>query len=242
MTARTVVGPRVLPITGALLIPVVGLAWWWTVGHAKAMSCMLDGLARAGQAMPFDAGPVHFTVMWAVMMTAMMLPGMIAIAWRYPVVSGIATAVGYVMVWTATAAVGYGVLIALNEVQQPEAWLNRSGGALVALAGVFQVSGWKRRSLAGYGMLDETPASADAFTVGLAHGLRCLASSWALMSALLVVGVMNVVWMAAIAAICLAEKIFTRRAGVAAVVGALLITIGAVVVAAPQTLNVIAER
>jgi predicted metal-binding membrane protein len=61
------------------------------------------------------------------------------------------------------------------------------------------------------------------------------------MSVLLVVGVMNIVWMVAIGAICLGEKASSRRVGLATAVGLVLIAIGCVVALAPQTLSAIAE-
>jgi predicted metal-binding membrane protein len=231
---------RTFPVA-AVLIPVVVLAWWWTVAHANAVSCMLDGLARAGTAMPFHTSPFEFTARWAVMMTAMMLPGMIAIAWRYPVLAGIGTATGYMAVWTATSVIGFGALLALNDVDRPMSWLNRLGGAVIVVAGLYQISHTKRRQLARYRIQDQPPAASGAFAAGLSHGIRCLASSCALMSVLLVVGVMNLVWMTALAGICLVEKAFDRRTGFATAVGLTLIAIGVVVIVAPQALNFIAE-
>src|SRR5438132_1048164 len=45
-----------------------------------------------------------------------------------------------------------------------------------------------------------------AFKAGLAHGASCLGCCWALMAILVVVGFMNLVWMAALAQVFLAEK------------------------------------
>ncbi len=207
---------------------------------------MLDGLAQAGRAMPFDTGPVRFVVAWTVMMAAMMLPGIVSVTavrrdHRHPL-AGAAVASGYLAVWVPTAVVAFGVLTALNEVDHPSAGLNRIGGAIVVLAGVYQFTGCKRRLLESYGGHDETFSAAGAFGTGLSHGFRCLGSSSALMSVLLVVGVMNLVWMTAISAICVGEKTLTRRAVLATAVGVALVGVGLVTLIHPQALNVIAER
>jgi predicted metal-binding membrane protein len=233
-------------LTAVSLIAVVGLAWWQTAGDAGRMCCMLDGLAKAGRAMPFDSSPTSFAGMWTVMMAAMMLPGIVpaAVASRdddRPYSStGAALASGYLVVWIATGVVAFGTLIALNEVGHPNALLDRAGGALVALAGAYQFSGWKRRLLERYGERSQIASDRGAFGVGLSHGLRCLGASWALMVVLLVVGVMNVAGMAVICAICFGEKVSTHRATLATAVGVALVALGLVILAGPRTLDVIA--
>jgi predicted metal-binding membrane protein len=118
--------------------------------------------------------------------------------------------------------------------------LDRAGGALVALAGAYQFSGWKRRLLERYSERGQIAGDRAAFGVGLSHGLRCLGASWALMAVLLVVGVMNVAWMAVIGAICFGEKVSTQRAALATAVGVALVALGLVVLAEPRTLDAIA--
>jgi len=233
-------------VTAVLLIAVVGLAWWQTAGDAGRMCYMLDGVAKAGRAMPFDASPISFAGMWTVMMAAMMLPGIVpaAVASRdderpYSA-TGAALASGYLVVWVATGVVAFGALVALNEVGHPNALLDRAGGALVALAGAYQFSGWKRRLLERYSERSQIAGDRGAFGVGLSHGLRCLGASWALMAVLLVVGVMNVAWMAVIGAICFGEKVSTHRAALATAVGLALVAVGLVVLAEPRTLDAIA--
>jgi predicted metal-binding membrane protein len=233
-------------VTAMALITVVGLAWWRTAEDAGRMRGMLDGLATAGRAMPFDSSPTSFAGVWTVMMAAMMLPGIVLVAvasrddarpyWS----AGAALASGYLVVWIATGVVAFGALIALNEVGHPYALLGRTGGALVALAGAYQFSGWKRRLLARYGEHSQIASDRGAFGAGLSHGLRCLGASWALMAVLLVVGVMNVAWMALIGAICFGEKVSTHRAVLATAVGLALVAVGLVVLAEPRTLDAIA--
>jgi predicted metal-binding membrane protein len=63
--------------------------------------------------------------------------------------------------------------------------------------------------------------------MGVHHGLYCVGCCWAVMLLLFVGGVMNLLWVAAIAALVLAEKLLARGPwlqrliGVAAAIGAL---------------------
>jgi predicted metal-binding membrane protein len=67
-----------------------------------------------------------------------------------------------------------------------------------------------------------------AFRMGFSHGLFCLGCCWALMGILFALGVMNLVWVAAVTAFVLLEKIgpagviAARAAGVALVVFGIL--------------------
>lgn len=244
MTAHTGALPRNRLVGAAVLITVVALAWWQTAQDAGRMGDMLDGLAKAGRAMPFDSSPASFAARWAVMMAAMMVPGIVPAAvasrddaWPY---SSTGLVSGYLVVWIATGVVAFGALIALNSVATPSAWLGRGGGAMVVLAGGYQFSGRKRRLLQRYGEPDQITSGRGAFGAGLSHGLRCVGASWALMAVLLVVGVMNVAWMAVIGAICLGEKVLTHRAVLATAVGLVLVALGLVLLAEPRLLGVVA--
>jgi predicted metal-binding membrane protein len=222
---------------------VVCLAWWQTVGDATRMSCMVDGFAQAGRAMPFDTGPARFVATWTVMMAAMMLPGIIGVVaaarvgrWSSGAARAFGLAFGYLAAWVPAAIPAFAVLTALNEVVQPRAGLDRVGGVVVALAGAYQFSGWKRRLLKSF---DQAPGGAGGLREGLSHGLRCVGCSWALMSVLLVVGVMNLAWMAAIGAICFGEKVLSRRVALATAVGVALLGVGSVIVVQPQAMHAI---
>jgi len=228
-------------LTVAVLFAVVVLAWWRTTADAERMCCMLDGIARAGHDMPFDIGPFPFLGMWTVMMAAMMLPGMIPVVMRWHPLTGFAAATGYLVAWALTAPIAFGALATLNEVSHLNAWLNRIGGAVIAFAGAYQFTGWKRRNLERYGILDQTPSAAVSFVVGLSQGIRCLGSAWALMSVMLAVGVMNLPWIWAIGAICLGEQTLRRRTALRIMVGLVLLALGLATVIHAQMLNMLAD-
>jgi predicted metal-binding membrane protein len=76
-----------------------------------------------------------------------------------------------------------------------------------------------------------------AFRPGVSHGLYCLGCCWAPMAVLFVVGLMNIVWMAAIAAVFVAEKNWRRGVGLTKVVGTLVIVFGLAVLVRPSLLG-----
>jgi predicted metal-binding membrane protein len=63
--------------------------------------------------------------------------------------------------------------------------------------------------------------------MGLVHGKYCLGCCWILMALLFVLGVMNLVWIAALAAFVLAEKVAPAGIRMSRVSGGLLVIWGA---------------
>jgi predicted metal-binding membrane protein len=68
---------------------------------------------------------------------------------------------------------------------------------------------------------------AGTVVMGLRHGLFCLGCCWALMAVLFVAGVMNPLWVAAIAGLVLLEKIARVGPGLGKLAGLALIAGGA---------------
>ncbi|MEO1110640.1 MAG: DUF2182 domain-containing protein, partial [Pseudomonadota bacterium] len=75
--------------------------------------------------------------------------------------------------------------------------------ALLAIAGLYQFTGLKARSLA---TCRKMPSGSSAFRSGLTYGLNCLASSLPLMLLLFAGGVMNVFWVALLTGVVTVEK------------------------------------
>jgi len=65
-----------------------------------------------------------------------------------------------------------------------------------------------------------------ALKMGLDHGLFCLGCCWAIMGLLFVGGVMNLLWVAAIAVFVLLEKVVPRGVLVGRAAGGLLVLAG----------------
>jgi predicted metal-binding membrane protein len=62
--------------------------------------------------------------------------------------------------------------------------------------------------------------------MGLAHGLYCLGCCWILMALLFVGGVMNLLWVAVLAAVVLIEKLFPLGLWMGRIGGLLLAAYG----------------
>ena len=180
-------------------------------------------------------------VMWAVMMTAMMVPTaspMILIFARVnrnrkeqdkPYASTGIFLAGYVVVWSgfalgATAAQwGLSSLALLSPMMvSTSAYL---GGGLLIAAGLFQWSPIKYACLSkcrtplGFIMAEWRDGRGGAIVMGLRHGSYCLGCCWVLMGLLFVLGVMNLLWIAALSAFVLIEKVSPRGYTVSRITG-----------------------
>jgi predicted metal-binding membrane protein len=79
-----------------------------------------------------------------------------------------------------------------------------------------------------------------AARAGLDQGMCCLACCGALMAVLLAVGIMNLAWMAALTAVCFAEKNSRHGGVVTTTTGLALLALGAAVLLHPQLLTTLA--
>ena len=116
-------------------------------------------------------------------------------------------------------------------------------GAVIAGAGVYQFTGLKEtclrhcRSPVGFVMTHDFGAgSVGAVRAGIVHGAFCLGCCWALMAVLVVVGLMNLVWMAGLSLVFLAEKTSPHARALTRIVGVALIVVGLVVIISPDVL------
>ena len=184
-------------------------------------------------------------VMWAVMMVAMMAPSATPMLLMFAalnrrrkereapyVPTGVFLA-GYVIVWAAfslAATTGNWGLhqASLLTSMMGEATSGYLGGGLLLLAGVFQWSPLKYaclkqcRTPMGFLMTSWRDGHRGALRMGLEHGAYCLGCCWALMLLLFVLGIMNLVWIAALAAFVLAEKVAPKGEWVARITGVLM--------------------
>lgn len=125
--------------------------------------------------------------------------------------------VGYLLTWSSFAALATAAQWALHEVALVDAmgastsrWL---GGALLAGAGAYQFTTAKDaclrqcRSPLSFLLNQWRNGGAGAAVMGLRHGALCVGCCWALMTVLFVLGVMNLWWIALVAAVVLLEKL-----------------------------------
>src|SRR6202011_5167701 len=140
---------------------------------------------------------------------------------------------GYLLVWTAFSAGAALAEWALHQAAMLSPAMTTSsarlGGAILVATGVYQLTPFKGaclmhcRSPLGFLMSHWRDGAAGAPRLGTEHGSYCLGCFWALMCVLFVVGVMNLVWVAAIAIFVLVEKIGPAGAFVARVAGVTMI-------------------
>jgi predicted metal-binding membrane protein len=215
-------------IVTAGLVTLAGLAWVYIAREAVLMPAHL-GMAMP-QARPWNGGETAgLVIMWIVMMIAMMLPSVAPVILLFANVSrrrrveGVLAApvsvfiLGYLLAWTT-----YAVLAALAQSLLHSAALlsptmaSRSpllGGGLLMLAGVYQWLPLKGaclshcRSPLGFFTTEWREGVSGALLMGFRHGSYCVGCCWALMALLFVAGVMNLVWVVAIAGFVLAEKV-----------------------------------
>ena len=111
----------------------------------------------------------------------------------------------------------------------------RAAGAILVAAGVYQLTSLKRACLSvcqsplGFLMTHWREGITGALRMGVDHGVYCLGCCWGVMAVLFAVGVMNLLWVAALAGFVLVEKIgpagalVSRVAGVAMIAGGVLV-------------------
>ncbi|MFI8460796.1 DUF2182 domain-containing protein [Kitasatospora sp. NPDC085464] len=221
---------RELAVAWSLIVLIAVLAWVLTVGQALDMGIEPGTM---GMALPL------FLVLWLAMMAAMMLPSVapVAVTWAKGIArqsSGATRALrttefiaGYLIAWTVFGLVAYGALAVTGDLvdRDPDAgkWI---GAAAFALAGLYQLGPLKnvclRHCRSPIGQLlhyaSYRPRMRD-LRVGLHHGAYCVGCCWALMIALIPLGVMNIAAMAGLAVLIFLEKLWYRGPQLARVAG-----------------------
>jgi predicted metal-binding membrane protein len=240
------------------LVGVVGLAWAYTAYRAWDMRSADMGMGM-NMAMPllvsWSAGDFILTfVMWAVMMVAMMVPSAAPMLLTFATINRqrrqrqrpfVPTGVflwGYLVVWSGFAALATLAQWGLHEGALLSPMLESTspilGGVLLLAAGLYQWTPLKRvclmqcRSPLGFIMADWREGTRGALVMGLRHGAYCVGCCWVLMTLLFVAGVMNLLWVGAIAAFILMEKVAPPGNWVSRATGLLLMAWGAVIVMA----------
>ncbi|MBV9094289.1 MAG: DUF2182 domain-containing protein [Streptosporangiaceae bacterium] len=187
--------------------------------------------------------------MWAVMMIAMMVPTAVPMTLLYAAVARKAAAqdsplsptfifvAGYAAMWTIFSLVATFAQWGLDQAALLSPMMvSRSAGlgaALLIAAGVYQFTPLKdaclRNCRAPAHFLSRywRTGRLGAFRMGARLGAYCLGCCWILMGLLFVGGVMNLLWIAAIAVFVLLEKTIPFGVTVGRVAGAAMILTGA---------------
>ncbi len=242
---------RVLVTAG--LCAVTALAWLYLVHLHRSMGMGMEMGDMPDMAMPMmtpwrAADFLLMFVMWAMMMVAMMVPSAAPMVLTFATVNrrraergapyvptGMFLA-GYLVVWTV-----FSLLATLAEWRlHAAALLNpmtqtvapRLAAGLLVATGIFQLTPAKNaclircRSPLDFLTTEWREGWGGAFRMGLKHGAFCVGCCWILMGLLFVAGIMNLLWVAVIAAFVLAEKLLPRGRLISYIGAAACLTVG----------------
>ena len=233
----------------AAILVIAAIAWAYTVyvaGTGVGDMQMGMGMAMADMRSWSSADFGLMYIMWVVMMVAMMAPSAAPMILMFagvnrrrreqeaPYVPTGAFLAGYLVVWavfSVGATLGNWGLHQASLLSSMMGASNSSylGGALLLMAGAFQWSPLKYaclkqcRTPMGFLMTSWRDGHGGALRMGLEHGTYCLGCCWSLMLLLFVLGIMNLVWIAALAAFVLAEKVAPKAEWVSRITGVLLV-------------------
>lgn len=240
---------RRIPVVALVTYGIAVLAWVAIVRRWLPMPGMVPGLSMsdpgAPEAIALANGPTGwglYLLMWGVMMVAMMYPSSVPLFRLYyrtldgTTRAGKAARVGafmgtYALVWALTGVVPLLVnAVVPLAVVAAENGLLLFGGTLLLLS-AYQLSPYKERCLQycrtpfGFLMEYHRPGVRGAATMSARFSVFCVGCCWALFAVMVVVGSMNVLWMAGLTVVLSVERLvgwgdrLARGVGVVAGVG-----------------------
>jgi predicted metal-binding membrane protein len=242
--------PRLSTEALALVALLLGLALFAWLDSAGRMAGMDTGPAT-------DPGAVGFyLVTWIVMMAAMMFPSIApmvlahAAAEQERAASGLGQAgatgafvAGYLVCWTAFGLGAYALLELGRTLHLGILSWDRGGpyfaAAVIVVAAAYQLTSPKAACLS------KCSAPRDfvrrhwhdgldgSLRMGVEHGAWCIGCCWALMAALFALGMMNIGWMAFVAALIAIEKLAPWKAVANGTIAIVLVVLGLAVAAMP---------
>jgi len=227
-----------------------------SMSTAAGMASMpsMPGMNMGPPPQPFALANLALTfAMWSVMMVGMMVPSAAPMILLYARVGRQARAggapfsatgwfaAGYLAAWCAFAVFATLAQASLSQAELITPMLAANNKYLIAAllfaTGLYQWLPLKDRCLvqcqAPLAFLQRAGGFKrdirGSFTLGLKHGAFCIGCCWALMALLFVGGVMNLLWIAALAIFVLLEKLLvwgrniTRASGLICIAAALVI-------------------
>jgi predicted metal-binding membrane protein len=209
-------------------------------------------MEMAGMPAAAPAGWVTAFAMWWVMMIAMMTPSAAPLVLLYgrvlrhhsahapdgaALVSSFYLIGGYLVAWLVFAMAAAALQVGLQPADLTSSTMLWSKSAILSAtvlfaAGIYQLSPLKsaclRQCRGPVAFLTRywRPGRVGAFVLGLRHGAWCVGCCWMLMALLFVGGIMNLVWIAAIALLVLAEKLAPAGPAVSKATGVALLAWG----------------
>lgn len=236
-------------LIGLALAAIIVLCWAWLVPMARDMYGPMTGASAWMMTNTWDfPHQALLFAMWVVMMIGMMLPSAAPTLLLY---AGVvhkspesataparvyAFAGGYLLIWTAFSLLATVLQLLLRHWLLLSPMMETSshtfGGALLVLAGAYQLTPYKRtclnscRAPAAFIAQHWKRGLTGAFRLGVEHGIYCLGCCWALMLLLFVGGVMNLWWIGLLTLFVLLEKLAPLGAQGGRLSGVLIIGLG----------------
>jgi predicted metal-binding membrane protein len=222
------------------LCAVTAVAWIDLVYMARDMSA---------QGVPIHWGVGYFVAMfamWVVMMVGMMTPSAAPAILLFSALrpashtNGLRAttlfALGYFVAWTAFSFLATAAQWALSEASLLSPLMTSEGPELGAflfiVAGLYQFSPLKHaclskcRSPAQFLVEHWRDGRLGPLLLGMEHGIYCVGCCWAVMALLFVFGVMNLLWVAVLAAFVLLEKLVPSGTRIAVGSGIVMLGMG----------------
>lgn len=202
-----------------------------------------------------DASRMDVMLIWVAMTVGMMTPSALPMIGAYdriiesldqsvrPSAAVLAFIAGYLAVWLVFAVVAAETQIVLRDHALIGAHMVLSGsrisGMFLIAAGLYQLTPMKHvciskcRSPLGFLLANFAPGYRGALLLGVRHGAFCLGCCWLLMLLVWIGGMSNLIWMAAISLIVIAEKTAPHGDLLAKGTGVALVAFGIVCLAVP---------
>jgi predicted metal-binding membrane protein len=228
-------------------LALTALSWLYVYLQMQPMADMADMAPETSA--PWTAADWLLNVfIWWAMMPGMMLPSAAPMILIFatvnrrrrergqPFVPTMVFTSGYLIAWGA-----FGIFAAVADWALERAALISPttgrlgpilGPILIIAAGIFQLTPLKSaclthcRSPLDFVLNRWRDGVGGALRMGFRHGLYCLGCCWLLMALLFAFGVMSPLWMAAIAAFVLIEKLFPAGLWIARIAGVLMLGFG----------------
>lgn len=227
-----------------LMVTLITLAWlvlwvWGQSPYARFLSHHSLEEVRGGGLLI-----LVFVAGWTVMIVAMMLPTSLPLVMLFRTIvrqrpnrTQLVTLLiaAYLCVWVAFGVLVYMADWGLHEAVEQSAWLGTNawafGASTFLLAGLYQFTSLKYRCLdkcrSPLSFITEHwrggHEQAQAFRLGVNHGIFCLGCCWSLMLLMFAIGVGNIGWMLALGAVMAIEKNMPWGRRLSAPLGAVLL-------------------
>jgi predicted metal-binding membrane protein len=154
--------------------------------------------------------------------------------------------VGYLITWTAAGLVAFALAAVVGSMWGDALAWDGAGrwvaGAVLIAAAVYEFTPLKNvclgtcRSPLGFLLGSWRDGHWGALRMGAKNGAWCVGCCWALMASLFALGVMSVTWMAVVAGLIAVEKVLPWRRVATYGTAAVLLTLGALLLAAPEAI------